>query len=171
MARMAVKQVNYWKIAPGANASEWEICRDSGCILLGWAWIKGGDYSIHKDEPATLKALGPKDGKGAARSINWFARVIQTGDTVVANDGKRRAVGLAELRASISPQPLGRTRIGMDASASGVRMRASSIVQRSWAAMLLGDDVIQLKRQWIEFLGNTAILTAEASTPLHLIAM
>lgn len=92
-----------WKIAPGESASGWEMCRERGCIALGWSKLK--DYSRFSTEEEVLKALGggPGDGKGAAKSILRFASVIQPDDIVVANKGKSRVMGIGIIHSDYMP--------------------------------------------------------------------
>jgi len=83
-----------WKIAPGENASHWNMCREQGCILLGWRDLK--DYGKFNSKDAILKALTgkPGAGAGAASSIWAFSRKIKPSDIVVANKGRSSVVGI-----------------------------------------------------------------------------
>ncbi len=36
---------NVWKIAPGGDASLWDICHKKGCIALGWNELS--DFSAY----------------------------------------------------------------------------------------------------------------------------
>jgi 5-methylcytosine-specific restriction enzyme B len=92
-----------WKIAPGEVANGWEMCRQQGCIALGWAQLT--DYRKFKSEGDVLAALGggKGDGKGAARSIWRFVHVIQPSDVVIANKGKSRVVGIGLVTSDYLP--------------------------------------------------------------------
>ena len=95
--------VTAWKIAPGRKASGWKMCRDQGCIALGWRQLT--DYQKYKTEKEILAALGggKGDGKGAANSIWRFANVIQSSHRVVANNGKSRVEGIGIVTSDYLP--------------------------------------------------------------------
>jgi predicted Mrr-cat superfamily restriction endonuclease len=78
-----------WKIAPGGHADNWVMCRDKGCIVIGWAALT--DYSKYHDEQQVLRALQRAYGlgvkgcsSGTARTVFQFTRVIKKYDIVVA---------------------------------------------------------------------------------------
>src|SRR5258708_33316143 len=87
-----------WKIAPGEHADHWEMCRQRGCIVLGWNSLK--DYEKYKTVNAVLNALSgePGAGKGAASSINQFTYKIKPFDIVVANNGRSRIEGIGIIK-------------------------------------------------------------------------
>lgn len=94
-----------WKIAPGEHADHWEMCRERGCILVGWRSLR--DYRKFKDEKAILRALGggPGDGIGAARSIWQFTYEVKPFDIVVANQGRATVVGIGIVKSAyLSPR-------------------------------------------------------------------
>ena len=94
---------NAWKIAPGEGAFEWEMCRQKGCILMGWRNLK--DYRIFKSQKQILRALGggPGDGAGAAKSIWRFVHNIQPNDVVIANKGRSSVVGMGIVKSEYLP--------------------------------------------------------------------
>jgi hypothetical protein len=88
-----------WKIAPGERAENWELFREHGCIGLGW--LPKRDYGDFENEDGVLSALEQEYGKGkrgagvgAAEMIWRFVDEIKTHQTVVANDGYNRVVGI-----------------------------------------------------------------------------
>jgi hypothetical protein len=94
-----------WKIAPGKHADHWKMCRERGCILIGWRALQ--NYRKFKTEKAILRALGggPGDGAGAARSIYRFAYSIKPFDIVVANEGRATVVGIGVVKSEyLSPR-------------------------------------------------------------------
>jgi len=89
-----------WKVAPGKKAENWDICRKSGCIVLGWNDI--GDYRQFKSIPSIVAVLqklhsGRSKGAGSARSILRFADEMKPGDIIVANRGESQIVGIGVL--------------------------------------------------------------------------
>jgi hypothetical protein len=87
-----------WKIAPGVRADNWSICRDHGCIALGWDQI--GNFRRYRTRDEVVEALAcasdVREGNrsGAARSIWRFVHVIREGDVIVANRGDTCVVGI-----------------------------------------------------------------------------
>ncbi len=92
-----------WKIAPGKHADHWDMCRERGCILIGWNFLK--DYREFKDEKAILKALpgGRGNGTGAARSIYRFTYDVKPPHVVVANKGKSSVEGIGIIASEYLP--------------------------------------------------------------------
>jgi predicted HNH restriction endonuclease len=92
-----------WKIAPGQRASNWHMCRDLGCIVIGWRELT--DYGKFNSDKEVLKALrqaygrGAKGaGKGTAKTIWSFGHVIKPLDVVVANKGFSEIEGIGIVR-------------------------------------------------------------------------
>jgi hypothetical protein len=92
-----------WKIAPGKHADHWTMCRERGCILLGWRALR--DYRAFNNQKEIVNALSgePGDGAGAARSIWRFANEIKPLDIVVANRGRARIVGIGIVKSDYLP--------------------------------------------------------------------
>ncbi len=87
--------IQFWKIAPGENAKFWSECRDGGFICVGWAELD--DMRQYKDESAFKEKY--QSIYGAQRVRQWreiwsFAKEIQKGDTIVANNGLSQIVGI-----------------------------------------------------------------------------
>jgi hypothetical protein len=97
-----------WKIAPGDQAKVWDMCRDRGCIVIGWREI--GDYRQYKSAKAIEKKLTQAypdwkvgTGPGAAKNIWRFANEVQPKDLVIANDGRAKVVGIGVVKSDYLP--------------------------------------------------------------------
>jgi MoxR-like ATPase len=85
-----------WKIAPGANATHWEMCRDNKCIVVHW--LDSTDFREFSDVETIKQALvaaGQKSG-GAVQIWN-FTHDLKVGDIVVANKGLDEVVGVGQI--------------------------------------------------------------------------
>ncbi len=88
--------VRFWKIAPGANAWQWEECRDNGFIAVGWdemgdvSGMSRTEFDARRDE---LVAEHPDWTKGGVDQVWKFSR-IQEGDRVLANRGTDQVLGI-----------------------------------------------------------------------------
>jgi hypothetical protein len=95
-----LRQVDFWKIAPGEGAWHWNDCLRSGCIAIGWdelgdlSGLSRSDFERRRDELA--KTL---DGwtKTATEQVWRFARKIREGDRIVANHGKSKVLGIGTI--------------------------------------------------------------------------
>ncbi len=93
-------QRNYWKIAPGEKASEWEECLKGSYIAIGWPEL--GDLTdVDDDRFKKLQSeLASKHGKGYTISgttqVRQFSK-IEVGDIIIANRGKSEVVGIGEV--------------------------------------------------------------------------
>ena len=95
--RFPFRAPRYWKVAPGEGAKDWDEWRDGGFIAIGWNDI--GDISgMSKAEfDSRLEELldsHPDWTKAGANQVWRFARHMQEGDRVVANQGTSEVVGL-----------------------------------------------------------------------------
>ncbi|MDI3524173.1 MULTISPECIES: DUF2461 family protein [Kosmotoga] len=92
-----LKKPQYWKIAPGEQAWEWESCRENGYIAIGWE--KLGDISrmTRKEFNEKAERLSKEiDGyKKVGMEQVWnFAKDIKEGDYVIANLGTKEVLGI-----------------------------------------------------------------------------
>jgi MoxR-like ATPase len=86
----------YWKIAPGADAWEWDECRERGFIAIGWSEL--GDLSElsreefegRRDELMTEHPDWTREGVEQA----WKFAQVRPGDRVVANHGTTKVLGV-----------------------------------------------------------------------------
>lgn len=86
----------YWKIAPGADAWEWDECRERGFIAIGWSEL--GDLSeLSREEfegrRDELMAEHPDWTREGVEQAWKFAQV-RPGDRVVANHGTTKVLGV-----------------------------------------------------------------------------
>ncbi|MHB1425484.1 MAG: AAA family ATPase [Gemmataceae bacterium] len=100
--------VKVWKIAPGDKAKAWRMCREQGCIVIGFMQT---DFST-LDDAALRKALEKsrkgtneegKSPKNAANQIRNFVHEIQLSDVVVANKGLSGVVGIGVVTSEYLP--------------------------------------------------------------------
>lgn len=88
--------VNYWKIAPGAQASDWDTQKKLGIIAIGWNEL--GDLSgksfetVHKK----LRELWPSSIGNTSSQFRDFLS-IKKGDIIIANKGKSQIVGIGRV--------------------------------------------------------------------------
>ena len=96
------REVRVWKIAPGEGARYWEVCRERGCISIGW--LPYADYKDFADKGAITKALIDAGNKGGGASQIWaFTHGIKPGDIVVANEGLDTVVGVGRVKGDYLP--------------------------------------------------------------------
>jgi hypothetical protein len=94
--------LNIWKIAPGAKATLWEMCRDRECIVV--SWIGNVDFRDYPDREAIKQALADAGQKpGGARGVWRFTHSIKPGDIVVANQGTNTVVGIGRILSDYIP--------------------------------------------------------------------
>jgi 5-methylcytosine-specific restriction protein B len=85
----------YWKIAPGEHAAEWDACLQGGYIAIGWPSL--GDLTgITKegDFEARAKAAG-YEGHGVKQV--WRFLQIPEGAYILANKGTTSVVGVGQV--------------------------------------------------------------------------
>jgi|GEM_PF-592603 len=88
--KLSFKETRAYKIAPGAEAWNWEACRDGGYIAMGWDEL--GDVSPTAKEEFNSRRDAfleqhPDFSKTQLGQVWRFSR-IQEGDRIVANKGK-----------------------------------------------------------------------------------
>jgi 5-methylcytosine-specific restriction enzyme B len=100
---VAIKQhplisVNYWKISPGEDDSQWKECCEEGFIALEWpefgnlSGLKKREFDQQvKDVLARGSSLSW--GKSEVRQL-WDFSKIQEGDRIVANRGTEEVLGI-----------------------------------------------------------------------------
>jgi hypothetical protein len=104
----ASRSPRVWRIAPGERATEWPLCRDRGCIALGWsdmpdfrAYDNQEDLAAFLTGPRTSER-GPRGSRGAP-FIWQFLYDVKIGDIVVANHGESRVVGVGRIAGGYLP--------------------------------------------------------------------
>jgi len=93
--------IQFWKVAPGENARLWQECLQGGFMCIGWNEI--GDMRQQTDAAAFKEKY--RETYGAQRIRQWkeiwsFAKELKRGDVVVANNGLKSIVVLAQSRAT-----------------------------------------------------------------------
>ena len=88
------EMVNTWKFAPGPNASHWEEFRQQGIISISFD-DSVGDLRRYTSSMELADKLGVEDPNNS--NVVWNLesfRDAAIGDVVVANRGRRTAVGV-----------------------------------------------------------------------------
>jgi 5-methylcytosine-specific restriction protein B len=98
---VAIKNINfravkYWKIAPGADAWNWDACRSGGFVAIGWDEL--GDISglskVDFDARYAELMKTHDDWTKAGSTQVWNFANLEDGDRVVANKGTTTVLGL-----------------------------------------------------------------------------
>lgn len=97
------EEVYYWKIAPGEDAWNWEACKESGFIAMGWdemgdVWkLSRAEFNKLRDK---LVKKHPDWKKVGVNQVWVFARHIKVGDRIVANHGISEVLGIGTVTGS-----------------------------------------------------------------------
>lgn len=89
------KSINYWLIAPGEEASLWEICKEKGFITIGWG--ETGDISSFKSKEKfqeKFKSIFNKTDNHGANDVWKFYNDIKEGDIIFAKGGVSQILGM-----------------------------------------------------------------------------
>jgi len=110
--------VTVWKVAPGEQGEYWESCRTGGYIGINWAEF-GDLTSVERAAFERLRdQLAAQHGwKTQGVEQVWaFAKKIQVGDIVLANQGKSQILGLGRIVRTYYFQPgaVDGHRVGVD---------------------------------------------------------
>jgi 5-methylcytosine-specific restriction enzyme B len=88
--------VQYWKIAPGEGAWNWDAWRTEGCATIGWNEL--GDLSpLSKADWPEWRDKVSRDTQETPEALDqvWaFAKEIKPGDRIVANRGLTKVLGI-----------------------------------------------------------------------------
>ena len=91
-----------WKIAPGAEAEHWDMCRDQRCIVVHW--LEDVDFREFKDRNEIKEALiNSGQRSGGAGQIWRFTHDLSIGDIVIANRGRSKSVGIGRITGGYLP--------------------------------------------------------------------
>jgi 5-methylcytosine-specific restriction protein B len=86
----------YWKIAPGEAAWNWEKCREGGYIAIGWDEI--GDLSglTRKEFDDKWSIIAQKDHRWSKTAANevWKFAHLKENDKIIANRGTTEVLGI-----------------------------------------------------------------------------
>ncbi len=84
--------INFWKIAPGANAILWDDFINNGIMAIGWDEL--GDLTQYtEEEVGDLLGITNTGNSNNIFSIKNFLDA-SVGDVVVASKGKRKSLGI-----------------------------------------------------------------------------
>ena len=103
-----LKKTQYWKIAPGEQAWNWEACRDGGFIAIGWEEfgdLSGISRAEYEERRNALVEKHEDWTKSGADQVWKFARQIQEGDYIVANKGTTEVLGIGTVTGSYFFEP------------------------------------------------------------------
>ncbi|MFC2165390.1 AAA family ATPase [Acidobacteriota bacterium] len=96
------REIQYWKIAPGEYAKNWEDCKSGSFISVGWdelgdiSEMNHSEYISKRDELVT--ELGWK--KTGVDQVWRFARQIKEDDYIIANHGTSEVLGIGRVNGS-----------------------------------------------------------------------
>ena len=94
---------NYWKISPGDEAKFWGECVENNIIAIGWGSFlfeldekeREKILSIAKKEEFKQKIMELTEISSIGAEQLWtFLREIDVGDVVLANEGKKKIIGV-----------------------------------------------------------------------------
>jgi len=97
------KRKNFWKIAPGAQASHWDEFFNEGIMAVGYSENNIGDLKKFKSFTELGKTIG-KENSNEARSL-WICCHANNGDIVFANKGRNTVVGIGIIDGEYEYQP------------------------------------------------------------------
>jgi len=86
---------DHWKVAPGPGASNWDEFYRDGIMAINWSDSDLGDLTQYRTSEELGEALGVEDVQksNTIYEIENF-RDAAIGDTVIANRGRKEAVGV-----------------------------------------------------------------------------
>ncbi|EGP94052.1 AAA family ATPase [Nitrosarchaeum koreense] len=96
--------VNYWKIAPGPQASDWKIQKALGLVAIGWNELGDLDGKSFESIHQKLRELWPSAIGNTSSQFRDFLS-IKKGDIIIANKGKSHIVGIGRVIGDYQYQP------------------------------------------------------------------
>lgn len=86
---------NYFKFAPGSQASEWERFNENGLIALSFQGFELGDISRFESREAINEFVGfPTDSRSNQTWNLWLFKSANIGDVVFVNKGVNTCLGI-----------------------------------------------------------------------------
>jgi 5-methylcytosine-specific restriction protein B len=88
--------IDYWKVAPGDDAWQWNECRDNNFIAVGWdefGDLSGVDSGEFEKRCTRLLAKHPEWTRKGCEQL-WKFSQIKAGDRIVANHGTTKVLGI-----------------------------------------------------------------------------
>jgi hypothetical protein len=97
----------YWKIAPGSQAHQWDACREGGYIAVNWdvGDLTDATRADFDEEVAQLAERAPEDARGIEQL--WKFRNIPRGAMIAANRGTSEIVGFGRVIGPYRYEPEG----------------------------------------------------------------
>lgn len=92
-----LRKTQYWKIAPGENARNWDACLKNGYIALGWDEIgdlTGLSRTEYEERRDSLISKYDDWTKTGMEQLWRFTKQINEGDYIVANKGTSEVLGI-----------------------------------------------------------------------------
>jgi 5-methylcytosine-specific restriction protein B len=85
---------SFWKYAPGENGKYWKELYEQDIMAIGWDTI--GDYKSYSDNEEIAQALNITNitQSNEILNINWFKDKAIIGDIVIANQGRKKCLGI-----------------------------------------------------------------------------
>ncbi|MDF1554526.1 MAG: AAA family ATPase [Deferrisomatales bacterium] len=87
----------YWKIAPGADAWNWEVWQEEDIATIGWddlgdlSQMSRAEYEARRDE---VREAHPEWTPTRLEQVWKFAKEVKEGDRIVANHGTKAVLGI-----------------------------------------------------------------------------
>jgi MoxR-like ATPase len=90
---------NYYKFAPGKQASEWKLFHEKQIIAISFANLDVGDLSSYQNLAEINQAAGynPKDPKNQTWNL-WLFKNATVGDVVFASKGSNICLGIGIIK-------------------------------------------------------------------------
>jgi len=88
--------INYWKIAPGEKASDWENQKNQGIIGIGWNELGDITGKTHQEVHQKLREIWPHAIGNYSTQFRDFLS-IKEGDIILANNGKSKVLGIGKV--------------------------------------------------------------------------
>lgn len=152
----------FWKIAPGQDAWNWNACRQGGFIAIGWdelGDLAGVDRSIFETRCQEFRAANPETTQETLEQV-WQFLQIQEGDQVIANQGTTKILGIGTVNGPYYYVPDVRHRHRLPVSWDDTTPR--TVDQPGWQRTL-----IELDAAKFEQLTRTPPIEPPQPLPLH----
>ncbi len=102
---------NYFKFAPGSQASEWERFYHQGIAALSYHGFDLGDISNFKSREQINDAIGLPTESQSNQSWNiWLFKTANIGDVIFANKGVNTCIGIGIIESDYYYSPEGQYR-------------------------------------------------------------
>ncbi len=97
---------NYWKFAPGQHAVKWDEFHREGIMAISWDRANLKDLNKYGSTEELAEALGVDDPESSNEVFNIENfRDASIGDIVIANRGKKEAIGIGVIESAYEYHP------------------------------------------------------------------